>query len=678
MSHNESYAGGLRLDFFESSLFEKEIEQDQTQNDEILARNLLRVLMMGWSDQWNDLKSWRTFNAIFVDRDHQMTKAMRMAFQQGFNHIFSQLQGKTLTDLEHNQAQLYISNCLTYLPYADLTPYESFAIPQFVDGQWQLIDYKVEPIELTPTSGFKKLFLHEQDRVFAYGLEPIHHDQAEPHLIFMGTTYPAGQGFVSMVNTDLEAFETAGKKLYRTGHKNITRWLDKQLEKPNPKKTHLCGTSLGGALSLLTVIDQGDKISRVDALNPPGLYEPLFRKSRFDHWDELQEKPEVYVQKQGDDQVSAFGVWKPDWHVLHVTPPADKKGPNSGTDHALNYAGFAETTFTLIDTVKDNEERKSRNFWLYTLLRSLFYYLVLVPFRYLILPPLRFILDHKLALTLTALLTVLFIYFPIIPVAVFGSAILQALLPAAIIGYWLTDLFHLVKDGIYNTMNSYLSQFFAFLEKNPLLGKAIGVAALVATIAIIATCIIFPPLAPMLLLAVAAAPIAFLLFNKILTYMKTLFGYEDVPFIKHMDPALPRNETLDMYESTLEVTLTYKDIHDYYYAKRCVLKGKEFLPDEQQPSEEELFKNTTLTKREVLENSLDEDFKDTKITFTATKAKAHDMHHTLDLIKRIGFFEKDKLKQGKNMCDLKNAIQHFVCIFRIYCALIASSFYTFL
>ena len=116
-----------------------------------------------------------------------------------------------------------------------------------------MVDYYVTPIELTPTKGFKKLFVRDHDRVFAYGLEPINHKDAESQLIFMGTTYPAGQGFVPQVKTDLKGFETVGKTLYQCGHQRILAWLLHQ--KGN---VHVCGISLGGSLSLLLAIHLGN------------------------------------------------------------------------------------------------------------------------------------------------------------------------------------------------------------------------------------------------------------------------------------------------------------------------------------------------------------------------------------------------------------------------------------
>lgn len=197
----------------------------------------------------------------------------------------------------------------------------------------------------------------------------------------MGTTYPAGQGFLTQVNSDSKGFETVGKSLYRTGRSRIQAWLAQQ-----KGAIHVCGTSLGGSLSLLLAIDKGDyTLSRVDALNPAGLHDAR-SKSQFDHWDSLESKPQVVVQKQGNDPVSAFGLWKEDWNIIQVNPPAAKKGPNGLSDHALNYAGLKGTQFTPVDPKEDNLQRHQRNFWLYSLGRSFIYYGLLLPYTHLIRP----------------------------------------------------------------------------------------------------------------------------------------------------------------------------------------------------------------------------------------------------------------------------------------------------
>lgn len=639
MRNAEPYAGGLALNFFESQEFEDDQINDDNEKTQRQTRNLLRILMGGWSEKWRDLLSSRMAKAVFVARDHQLTQAMRLAFQEGFHHIFSQLRNQQLTEQQHNQAQLYISNCLTYLPFGDTTVNESFAVPQYLDGAWQLVEYAVVPIELTPTSGFEKLVLSDSDRVFAYGLEPLSHPHAEPHLIFMGTTYPAGQGFTTMVNTDLEAFETAGKKLYRTGHENISRWLDKQL----PKKTHVCGSSLGGALSLLVAIDQGHKLSRVDALNPPGLYDP-WRKSSFDHWDELADKPAVYIQKQGNDPVSRFGVWKSDWNVLHVTPPADKKGPNQVTDHALNYAGFADTKFIQINTDEDNQERKTRNRWLYSALRGAFYLLVMVPYRFLILPPIRFIFTHKLQLAIMALVMGLFILIPALVVPIPALSItFNALFHATVSSYVLTDLIQFVSDRLSQRNDADLSKLLNALSNRPLMSIAVGMLVASTAIAFTLSVVLLPELAPLATLALVSLPLICSTINKVRETILTLTGFNDVERPDYQNPSLPRNDSLDIHKNSMEASFTYKEIGDYYIAKRCILKSKGFLPE---VGADTFFKNTGRTKHDVLSQSKHDESQNLSISFSATKAKIHDMRHTLYLIQKIGFHQPAELKKA--------------------------------
>ena len=443
MINGELYAGGLALNFFSCRDFEIPQQQGSTVDSAVIARNMLRVLMMGWSSNWREIITKDTLRAIFVEDNPELTRSFRLAFQEGLTYVFHQLVDSQLTKYEHRQAEFFISNCLTILPYMDANPFESIAIPQWLNDQWQLVEYKITPIELTPTKGFKAKLLKDEDRVFAFGLEPIRQPEATPHLIFMGTTYPAGQGFAPTIHTDLEGFETAGKSLYRTGHKKITEWLNNQTQKP-----HVCGSSLGGALSLLLAIHQGDKLSRVDALNPPGLYQPL-RKSRFDNWDTFVDKPEVFVQKQGDDPVSKYGLWKKEWHILHVNPPQHKRGPNSITDHALNYAGFADTTFTTIDTIQDNNDRKWRDILLYRLLRGLTYYTIVAPIYYVALPILRFALHHKMQVLPIVALPLLVAVFPALS-AMLSSSFIFALAILPLVYCTLTSLKNIPQNHLPN------------------------------------------------------------------------------------------------------------------------------------------------------------------------------------------------------------------------------------
>ncbi|KTC93821.1 MULTISPECIES: hypothetical protein [Legionella] len=564
MRKGEIFATGLTLNFFDSPDFEKE-NGDSREDSVIIARNALRILMMGWHDNWKDLASKRVLKAIFVKRDHELTRGMRLAFQQGFDSIFDQLQDSDLNEQQLNQAQLFISNCLSLLPFSDPNPYESFIIPQLIEGQWRKVEYKITPIELTPTKGFSKLLIDEYDRVFAYGLTPLIDTEAEPHLIFMGTTYPAGQGFSTQVDTDL-ALGTPGSFLYEHGRKKIIEWVTQQYRLG--KKTHVCGTSLGGSLSLLSDTEIGNMFSRVDAVNSPGEYEPWLYKFPYDHWDEFvqrEEDPPTYVQKQGNDLVSRHGKWKKEWHILQVNPPESIRGPNVLTDHALMYTGFAETEVVVVDTEEDNEERRSRDFWSYTLLRGLSYYFGYLPYRVAILPMLRFVLNNKLATALT----LLFVLASIFLLPALSTAVATVLFTAALIP---------------------LTIFYAL---------------------------------------------------KVYESIKIVLGWNEVTQPACHSPNLPRNEELDLYANEVSTSFTYKEIREYYEAKRCTLKGKEFLPEENEKNQE---------KREMLSYSSDPSHDDERVDFRASKAKIFSMKQTIQLLGRFGL-------QASANPSLKTALQ---------------------
>ncbi len=428
MVSKTSFKGGIDLKFFEHAEFESLERVTPEDKPLILARNALRLLMMGWPSSWTDLISWSLFKAIFIQRDPTLVKGMRLAFQQGFEHLFKQLSQLQLNEEQKEQVQLYLSNCLNLLPYSDLTPYESIKIPQLINNQWEFVDYYVTPIELTAQQGKNSYFIQDQDRVFAYGLQPIVNERAQSHLIFMGTTYPAGQGFLPQIDTDFKAFDNVGNTLYLSGREKILQWLEKQ-----KTKIHVCGVSLGGALSLLFALDQGDHIDRVDVLNPPGLA-ATWQKNKYDRWDNLSIKPKVVIQQQANDPVSIFGIWKKDWVFIQVTPPKEKQGPNAFCDHFLNYAGFAATEFTYASAEEENQKRKYRNFLIFSLGRGLIYYSAVWPFNFLFRPSAYFFYEQllKKSVLLSLGITVgMFLFFSALsipPLYLAGGALLSGLL----------------------------------------------------------------------------------------------------------------------------------------------------------------------------------------------------------------------------------------------------------
>lgn len=434
------FQGTLNLKFFKDEQFEVVSDSfDQEARAFVLARNALRVLMMGVADSWTQLISWPVFKAVFFERNPLFMRAFRAGFQQGFIHLSTQLINQQFTEDQEEQIQLYLSNCLSLLPYADLTPYESIKIPQKIDAQWRLVEYRITPIELTAMNGFQRFFVNDNDRVFAYGLSPINTLKAQPHLIFMGTTYPAGQGFISQINTDFESFVSVGHSLYQNGKERIYSWLSKQHD-----KVHVCGTSLGGSLSLLLVMEHAEFIDRVDVLNPPGLHTAWNENQKADVWDTLSIKPKVVVQQQGRDPVSRFGIWKKEWQIIQVASPKEKRGPNLFFDHFLNYAGFSGTTFNYADPEQQNKKRAKRNFWIFTLGRSMIYYGFIVPYSWFFHPYFNVMREywHKVLTWITAGALLTACLLPLYATISFATAFLGfaacfSLISLALAGYWL-------------------------------------------------------------------------------------------------------------------------------------------------------------------------------------------------------------------------------------------------
>lgn len=557
-----SVQGGLDLNFFDDPSFEDMQSLSPGKEKPAVVRNALRLLMMGYSESWTQLISWKTLKAIFIKRDSELMREFRLAFQQGFYSIFAQLQGKTLNPQQVEQVQLYLSNCLSLLPYSDITPYEFFRIPQYINDEWVLVDYYVNPIELTSKADNQ---ITDEDRVFAYGLEPLDHEDAPSHLIFMGTTYPAGQGFVTQVTSDMQAFETVGRSLYLSGQHNVYDWLDRQ--KPG---VHVCGVSLGGSLSLLFAMSMGHLFSRVDALNPAGLYN-LKDNKKYDCWEALQNKPRVVIQQQGNDPVSFLGVWKPDWELVWVQPPKDKAGPNPFYDHFMNYAGFAQTQFSPRDATYENSQRKLEHVLLYGFGRAFIYYFAIVPYNMVLKPLKNLIIANKVQYISTGL----------------ALACACLLIGLVVLGFISTLVFTLALVGV--------------------------VLALGSTLLIDA-------FYPQLFSSEAILP-------------------QSADYAHLHDPALSRNAAMDLYhiENETEITLSHQQLSDYYKAMRCLLKHKEYVPQD----ESKCLKGTHFSKKEVLSRIQDEG----DITLKTSKAKAVHMQHVLTFIQRIGFENEKKLKE---------------------------------
>lgn len=391
MTLKKTYAENANLTLFPAT----EFESTDNKNDLTIAiRNGLRLLFTGWNKRWKEIMNTRLLKAALWKRDPEALAITREQLHEAFLHIHSQLQEGNFQDKKLKHIHLYLANLISLLPLLDPTPFETFKIPQQLGDDWKLVDYKVVPIELTSPPVSKYLMTDEQ-RVFAYGLEPINQDNAVSHLIFPSTNCPAGQGFGEEAVTDLMPFTTVGETLYKSAKPRINKWMNEQVERP----IHVSGGSLGGALSLLLATDQPEKIQRVDAFNPPGLF-AFHEKKKIDHWKQATKRPEVYIQSQENDGVSQLGFFKPEWTFIHVKPDKKYAGPSS-IAHGIQYIGQPGAMFYQIDTTEENNKvaRKLRNVFIYGIARTLGFVFIVAPWVFIIRPIANFIslaiLKHK-------------------------------------------------------------------------------------------------------------------------------------------------------------------------------------------------------------------------------------------------------------------------------------------
>ncbi|MDF1683970.1 MAG: hypothetical protein P1U36_04850 [Legionellaceae bacterium] len=362
------YNGGLVLDFLQSPEYEL---KDDIHTD-ALARDYVRMHMQPWEEKASRIfTSRRIQKALFYQYDSEFIRAVRQVYFDGFVYVYEQLKAREssrlLTPAQNNQALLFLSNCFTALPFTAPHMYEYFRFPQLIENKWTLVDYTVQLIELTePCRALK-------NKVFAYGFSPLVERRASAHLVFPGTTYVADRGHVTQMRANMDAFSTAGRSIYESGHVRVGMWCDNQ-NKINKIKTQAHGNSQGGALTLQLAIHQGDKLSEAYALNPPGLYELNKLNDPYDRWEEDGfQRPIVRVQENAGDWVHAYGKRKHEWLRFCIQPPVISS--ISGLNHVSNFTARAGVKIANKCSRQANEEREVRDVWVYSRLRAFCLYL---------------------------------------------------------------------------------------------------------------------------------------------------------------------------------------------------------------------------------------------------------------------------------------------------------------
>ncbi len=213
---------------------------------------------------------------------------------------------------------------------------------------------------------------------------------------------------------------------------------------------------------------------------------------------------------------------KKDWHLLHVIATDEKRRSNRFTDHGMNYAGFADTQFIGIDTEEDNRNNELRNFWVYALLRSVVYYLLLVPFRYGVLPIIRLIDRNKLQTVLTIPLIILFALYS--PLTLSLATLPLVVTALGSIGFLLTTMLKFIQDQMTESNDSALTRFLSFLTQRS--WQSLALFMCIAAAGMVG--ILFPAIMPLsthaLATIVIVLPLVMSIFSNLIMTIQTILS----------------------------------------------------------------------------------------------------------------------------------------------------------
>lgn len=232
----------------------------------------------------------------FVDA---FLKAPNLRFCEECRTVFKSILEQIYSSRPSNifAAEALIGNLMCYIAYTRPSEEDRIKIPYWNGTEWDLVEYTIEHIRLTPDwMGPPSI---------AYGLVPVDNEQAPPRLLFKGTGFPSEPEFFIQVLNDITPLASVGSFSFFFGRDNIKDWLDKV-----GRGVWVAGHSLGGALTENVVSAFPSQVARGDAYCPPALLRANTPHSNM----------HVYIQP--NDIVSCDGLtWGKGWKIYQVETP---------------------------------------------------------------------------------------------------------------------------------------------------------------------------------------------------------------------------------------------------------------------------------------------------------------------------------------------------------------------
>lgn len=301
-------------------------EMPPTPSDSPLVQELFQVLFGGKAQNLKKAFS-HLYKTLTGPGKQAFLKKEREALQGLIKTFYPKLK-KLQSKEEHFWGAALLGQFLAYYTFFGPENGEIFTVPIDLDGEgtWQLFDYTVEKIPLTPS------WMGSQ--AFAFGLTSSE-KEAPPLLLFKGTSYPTDEGFYLQLLSDFNPFASVGSYLFCLGKKNVETWL----KKSSPAKVY--GMSLGGSLTEHAVLHFPSLIKSAFIYNSPGLLP--WEVTKISH-------PDVHIFRNENDLSSLSGLsYGKGWNVYEVLV---NNPPSFLAAHVQCYFGRKESIILKVDGTK--------------------------------------------------------------------------------------------------------------------------------------------------------------------------------------------------------------------------------------------------------------------------------------------------------------------------------------
>lgn len=252
----------------------------------------------------------KNIQAIVVDKDPAILNEFRGELLAALDEAFQSYQKGGVNDFLFS---VFVHNIIGLLPFTYPELGMEFPLPVKTGNSWEMRLYMVEAkFDLSPSWFSSPLP--------AYGLSPKGHGQSI--LAFIGTTFPAGEGFLAAFLSDCTPGFSVGHAACLYGEKSIREWLGEQ----GPAKA--VGISLGGALTLHAARLFPDLITEAHAIDPPGWYP----------WLKSSSNAQIKIYSQWNDLISTMGFF-PTGENVEVYRILQAEEENFAAAHLRLYSG---------------------------------------------------------------------------------------------------------------------------------------------------------------------------------------------------------------------------------------------------------------------------------------------------------------------------------------------------